>query len=102
MCRPCITYGLVGYGYVSVQGSQPGGMTTRSSMSTTPDASINPRISVTSAPPVPGPTPPGQATQPTQRPSFGAARPDIDDDPMPLGKQLLVGAFVVIPLLALI
>src|SRR5215472_14791413 len=71
-------------------------------MSMTPDASIDPRISVTSAPRTAEPTSPTQPAQPTQRPSLGTARPDVEDDQATVGQQVLVGAFVVIPLLALI
>jgi len=71
----------------------------------TPDASINSRISVKSASRTAEPThptQPAQPTKPTQRPSLGTARPDTEDDQATPGQQFMVGAFVVVPLLALI
>src|SRR5580693_5328188 len=109
--KPCLTYGNVGYGYVSVQALRPVSPNQRSTMTTSPDtvnaaeAALAPsRPTATTADPATAPTAPAPAgpVGGTTRTDPRPARSDFADEPNSAFQRFLVGLFVAIPLAALV
>ena len=113
--KPCLTYGFVGYGYVSVQALLPCSPIPEehddhiSHTVSAAEATIAAaRLAATTADLATSPAAPASAgsiggtTGTTSRTQLRTPRPDLEDEPTSTFQRVLVGVFVAIPLVALI